>query len=519
MNLKTRLAAMMVLGLVAVVAVQFVLAERERRELAAQLAQLSGELDRSTAFFVERVHAMSAKRIPEDMQALLAGLAPDTTGGGGPRTTVRVLVYADSTGAHGAVAMPPRGRFETGIERIEYTHTQRDTVVSPTGQIGMLWVREETRTASGDTALQRRLRTLQRSLPAGPGGDRDLVVNLPLPAAGDDSLYSVQMRYSYASLAEELSQSRQRSVVWLAALLALGVAAAIAVAGQFTRPIRALEASFARVQAGDLSTRVQPQRRDEIGHLTASFNDMVARLRESQQISARLAQTEHLASIGRLAAGVAHEVRNPLNAILLNLQQMRDRVERAAAPAAEFDKYHQRIVSEIERLDHLVSGVLDLAKTGELCCEPVDVLVSLRAAVELFRPLAQARGVQVELETPPALPAEADPRRLPAIWNNLLANALDATARGGRIDVRAAAADDSITVTIADDGAGIPAALQARVWEPFHSGREGGTGLGLAIVRAAVEAHGGSIALESAPGAGTRVHVRLPRRPVPAEAR
>jgi signal transduction histidine kinase len=511
MTLKTRLAAMMVLVLVAVVAVQFVMAERERRELAAWLAQLSGELDRSTAVFVERVHRMATGRAPEDLENLLAEFRPDS-GATQPRSQIHVVVLADSS--HGArlPLLPRAGAGGKIVEFVDETVVQCDTIPAP--RSGVVWFRNKVTLGGGDSLVERRIQHLGRAIPA--SGDHDIVVNLPLPGAGRDSAYAVQMRYSYASLADELSRSRRRSVVWLAALLGVGAAAAIAVAGQFTRPIRALETSFARVESGDLDVRVQPRRRDEIGHLTESFNDMVARLRASQRMAERMAQTEHLASIGRLAAGIAHEIRNPLNAILLNLQQLRDRAAGPPAATPEFDKYHQRIVGEIERLERMVGSFLDLAKAGELRAQPVDLVVGLRAAVDLFRPLAQDRGVHLDLVAAANLPAHADPTRLPAVWNNLLANAIEATPRGGRVTLRAQVDADAVRVTVEDDGRGIAPELQAQVWEPFHSGRDGGTGLGLAIVRSTVESHGGRVDLDSRPGGGTRVHVHLPLVPRPA---
>jgi signal transduction histidine kinase len=260
-----------------------------------------------------------------------------------------------------------------------------------------------------------------------------------LPLQDSDSLYSVQVRYSYASLAEELSRSRRRSLVWLVALLGAGIVAAIGVAGQFTRPIRALESSFGRVVEGDLDVRVRPERPDEIGHLTNSFNTMVARLRDSQQMAERLAESEHLASLGRLAAGVAHEIRNPLNAILLNLQQMQDRVRLAALPEArrsgaeivhEVDKYHTRMTNELARLEHLVGSFLDLAKSGELRFETIDAAAGLRGAVELFRPVAADRGIALAADLPEEATVEADASRLATVWNNLIANALQATPQG-----------------------------------------------------------------------------------------
>jgi signal transduction histidine kinase len=539
---------MMLLVLVAVVAVQFVLAERERRELGNRLEQMSGELNRSTAVFVKRAHEIASSELPPDIGDLLTGLAPDsalTVLGKG--ATVRVVVFSDSIrGAQHAARLGSRPS-ELSLQVLEEAVVQGDSgrvfrSLQRSGTKQLVWMRSGLHAAQEsicvDTIGGTEHRFERRVWRAGPGGavasrqdpGRDFVINLPVPhGVFADSLYSVQVRYSYASIAEQLASSRRRSLVWLATLLGLSIVAAIGVAGQFTRPIRALEASFGRVVQGDLDVQVAPERSDEIGHLTASFNHMVARLRDSQRMADRLVASEHLASLGRLAAGIAHEIRNPLNAILLNLQQMQDRVRNTAGAATgrgasldEFDKYHARITGEIARLERMVGSFLDLARSGEVRLDRVDVAAGLRAAVELYRPLAVERGLHLEVDVPERLEMQADPARLPMVWNNLLANAIEATPRGGRVTLRArlvlgaseaapSVARDLIEVEVEDTGPGIPPEARRRIWEPFYSGREAGTGLGLTVVLATVEHHGGTIDVDCPPAGGTRMRVRLPR--------
>ncbi len=539
MTLRTRLAATMVLVLLAVVAVQFVLAERERRDLVDHLAQISSEVDRSTAVFAQRVHELATSSGPAQFDALLREIAPDRARGlaGDGTTKMRVLVFTDSLRLRPANPdLRRRGPETLALNVMERalvlndsgparprTHTERIVWMKRGGVVAVI------DSFSSDSSLALPLQRAAATLPPArtPQADstasadlkRDFVINLPLPAVDTDSTYSLQMRYSYASLAEELAHSRRRSLLWLAALLGMGTLAATAVAGQFTRPIRALEASFGRVVQGDLEVRLRPERNDEIGHLTESFNGMVARLGASQRMAERLAESEHLASLGQLAAGVAHEIRNPLNAILLNLQHMHDRLARAlpagAAPRDDLDKYHARISSEIERLEGMVGSFLDLAKSAELNLESVDLSAGLRGAVELFRPVANERGVQLGLDTSGDLRVPADPARLPTVWNNLLANAIQATPAGGSVTVRARPSATHVDVVVEDTGAGIPAEVRGRIWEPFYSGRENGTGLGLAIVRSTVQHHGGSVEVECPPEGGTRMHVRLPLEPPP----
>jgi signal transduction histidine kinase len=540
MTLRTRLAATMVLVLLAVVAVQFVLAERERRDLVDHLARISGEVDRSTAVFVQRAHELAAGGGPAQFDALLREIAPERARGvvNTGSTQMRVVVFTDSL--HPRPVNPDLRHRNPGALALNVT--QRSVVLRDSGRVRprthterIFWMNRAGVVAvidsfSSDSSLAVQpqpaaspLAAARSSVPDSTTNNdprRDFVINLPLPTLDSDSSYSLQMRYSYASLAEELAHSRRRSLLWLAALLGMGTLAATAIAGQFTRPIRALEASFGRVVQGDLGVRLRPERNDEIGHLTESFNDMVARLGASHRMAERLAESEHLASLGQLAAGVAHEIRNPLNAILLNLQHMHDRLARAlpagAAPRDDLDKYHARIASEIERLESMVGSFLDLAKSAELNLESVDLAPGLRAAVELFRPVANEQGVRLTLDMHGDLRIVADPARMPTVWNNLLANAIQATPAGGSVTLRARRSDAQVDVVIEDTGAGIRPEVRARIWEPFYSGRENGTGLGLAIVRSTVQHHGGSVEVECPPEGGTHLHVRLPVEPTAA---
>ncbi|MEZ4648544.1 MAG: HAMP domain-containing sensor histidine kinase [Candidatus Eisenbacteria bacterium] len=386
----------------------------------------------------------------------------------------------------------------------------------------------------------------------------DVVINLPLLGADSDSFLAVQVRYPLDAIQAELENQRKRGLLWLGTVLGVGVLGAFLVAGQFTRPIRALQASFRKVEEGDLSVHVEPRRGDEIGRLTGSFNEMVDRLRESREVETRLGEAERLASVGRLAAGVAHEIRNPLNAIQLTALQMRDVALRGAETSSptgvQLERYYQLVSNEVKRLERLVSAFLDLAREESLSRLRIDGAASLEASVELFRREAAHRSVTIELASPGAVPLLADPTRLPAVWNNLLSNALAASPDGGTIRVdghvergsherterptdgegartdspdanevmEPGAGDGSgvhgpegvptFVVTVRDEGPGVSPEDRTRVWDPFFSGRESGTGLGLSIVRAVVERHGGGVrVLDSERGAA--FEIRLPMEP------
>jgi signal transduction histidine kinase len=549
MTLKVRLATMMIVVLVAVLALQFLLLERDRRLLEDRVEELSAGLDRTSAIFVE--HARDLAHRPREFEQILDSVL-DESEVAGRSTHLSLVVWADSSARAGSdttfvwrdleeletpvmqiheestfLRRPgdslqvERRSWKSGRVVIVQAETADSTVLaglvggapgsgapdSSARRLGRV-AREE---SSGSAPPWGRPEVRQR-LPWPPPADAsydrlELVVNLPV-GADADSFYAVQMRVPFAPIHEELAASRRRSLLWLSAVIGVGILGAVLVAGQFTRPIRTLQRSFGRVVEGDLDLEVKRERKDEIGQLTDSFNDMVRRLKQSKTMEHRLAEAERLASVGRLAAGVAHEVRNPLNAILLTMQQMRSRVQAGEDPAS-FDRYYSLATGEIARLERMVSAFLDLSRAGVLRMAPLDLAESLESSVRVFEQEAEQRGVRVRRAWPAPLPIEGDPSRLPMVWSNLLANALAVSYAGREIVVSAERRGDEVVVRVTDEGPGFSPEHLPHIWDPFYSGRDGGTGLGLAIVRAAVEHHSGRVAAGNGER-GARVEVILP---------
>jgi two-component system sensor histidine kinase HydH len=233
-------------------------------------------------------------------------------------------------------------------------------------------------------------------------------------------------------------------------------------------------------------------------------------LTEIKTLEAEMARGERLATVGNLAAAVAHEIRNPLSAVSMGLQRLRAEFE--PAEGEEYRRIVDLVQGEVRRLNAIVEEFLSLARPIQLRPEPVPVAALLDEVRRLVEPQAGRAGIVVERTIPDALPAlRADRDRIKQVLLNLVLNAIDAMPSGGRLTMGGAASGTAVTLTVTDTGSGIPPELLPRVFEPYVTTKTKGLGLGLAIARRIVDAHGGRIEAESGAGQGTRFRVTLPR--------
>jgi signal transduction histidine kinase len=225
----------------------------------------------------------------------------------------------------------------------------------------------------------------------------------------------------------------------------------------------------------------------------------------------RGAQSDRIAAIQTLSAGLAHEVRNPLNSARLQLELLERRLRRAD-PDPKLIQPVEQISDEIERLTRLLNEFLAFARPSELALADHDVAAIVREVVAAQKAFATTRGAAIQVAGVSSLRAYIDAQKLRQISHNLVHNALEAVAPGGHVLVTIDGSDDHVHLTVEDDGPGIPEAIQRRIYEPFFTTKEAGTGLGLSIVHGMVVAHGGTITVASSPDK-TRFDVSLPRRP------
>lgn len=219
---------------------------------------------------------------------------------------------------------------------------------------------------------------------------------------------------------------------------------------------------------------------------------------------------DRLAAMQTMSDGLAHELRNPLNAAQLQLELHERRLRREAGDPRLLEPI-ELAQQELGRLGALLGDFIAFARPPDLCVQDHDVAALVRHAVELERRIAERRGAALAVEGPAPVMAEVDGPKLQQVVSNLVRNAIEAVPPGGHVSVEVVPGDERFVIRVGDDGPGIPEAIRPRIYEPFFSTKECGTGLGMSIVHSLVAMHGGTIDLATGP-AGTRVDVAIPRR-------
>jgi signal transduction histidine kinase len=243
--------------------------------------------------------------------------------------------------------------------------------------------------------------------------------------------------------------------------------------------------------------------------LYESLRDVMARQREREtEVSSRLQHTERLASLGELAAGLAHEIKNPLAGIHGVLELLRDESD----DESKMSLYGE-MLRELDRVNGTIQSLLGFARPAKPRRKATDVEVLLDSTAQLMRPGLVKRGIKLEISTAPNLSEfDIDPVQIRQVLVNLISNAADAIEEKGTIAVNATALPDGkgLLLAVEDDGSGISEDSLAQIFEPFHTTKFSGTGLGLSVVRSFVQQHGGRIEVESEPDKGSTFFVVLP---------
>jgi signal transduction histidine kinase len=389
---------------------------------------------------------------------------------------------------------------------------------------------EERELADGVAEIQRQIRAVgDRIIAMTKAGDREGAYRtaqvelkgrlLPSLTAMNREVYrrarESSVRGAYTRLEEILAGEGRTLILIIALTVAAGLLASWIISRGLTRPIRELTQAMAVVGEGKLDHPITPSSRDEIGELAWAFGRMTERLRgniaQLDRTQAQLVQSEKLASIGEMAAAVAHGLRNPLASLRAAAQLARRHPD---SPAAR--EQLDAIIAEVDRLDRRISHLLSFSRPAPFRPMPESVPHLVEGLLPAFAEPLREHQVSLEVDLPPTLPGvRVDPMQMEQAILELVSNALDAMPRGGRLRIAAqtlngADTPPEVAIEVTDTGGGIPEHLLNTVCEPFFTTREEGTGLGLAIAKRYVEQNGGRLEIESRTGAGTTVRVRLP---------
>lgn len=326
----------------------------------------------------------------------------------------------------------------------------------------------------------------------------------------DGKPYELLTRYTLSAQTEVVRAFKNKYVAALTLLFFLTLGLMIYLVVRTLRPLTDLSESCAQISQGNLSDVLVRNSSDEIVSLERTFNRMVASLREKELVESNLRQAQRLSALGNLAAGVAHDIRNPLNAIKLLSSHTEDLVHDTAHGESAVRQL-QTIRNEVDRLEEIVSSFLSLAKDRELEPEPTYVDAMLDECVRLVRKDAEAREVNLATDLRCAdLQLMLDPQEWTRAILNVIINALEACPPGGRVRVFSRMTESWCEVEVRDDGPGIPKDVLEHAFDPYFTTKGTGTGLGLSITRGIVEEHGGSIAITSAEDQGTQVVLTIP---------
>jgi signal transduction histidine kinase len=334
---------------------------------------------------------------------------------------------------------------------------------------------------------------------------------IPLKNATGNVMAVLNVSISRSGMVEAQQHIRNIAYGVAAAGILFAILCSLWIAARVSRPIEQLARAAEEVAGGNWEARVPVRGRDEVGVLGRSFNHMTAELVSQRE---RLVQTERVAAWRELARRLAHELKNPLFPLQLTVENL---TRARALPADEFDEIFQESTAtlsmEIANLKTIIGRFSDFSKMPRPELERVDARDAIERVRALYEPTAIHDGkiqFEIALASRPAS-VNADPELLHRALSNLVLNAMDAMPDGGRLTLSAKSIGDKVEIRVSDTGQGMTPEECERLFTPYYTTKEHGTGLGLAIVQSVIADHGGTITVESKPGAGATFVITLPR--------
>ncbi len=339
---------------------------------------------------------------------------------------------------------------------------------------------------------------------------------MPAFAQGASRWGSVKIGLSLEPMYARAREIQKVLLLIGAAGFVLGILGAAILARRITRPLHRLVEATVRIAKGDFShTIALPSGQDEVGELARSFNGMTAQLlrarEQTEEANRKLVQHEKLASIGRMAATIAHEIRNPLTSVKLNIQKIAEEEAFAETVRAHLDLS----LEGIDQIERFIKELLNFTRVQELSLERWQIDQIVDESLKVVRDVLAQKKIVVEKACTDGLPAVlADADKMRQVFLNVLRNAHEALGPGGKIGVSCDAVAEGgrtmVRVRITDNGPGIPEKDRPNIFEPFFTTKPSGFGLGLANARKIVEQHNGTIAIGKKRGRGSAFVILIP---------
>ncbi len=322
-------------------------------------------------------------------------------------------------------------------------------------------------------------------------------------------------------LEEKYTDMRKRAITTFLAIVLVGMGIAIAVshflARTILKPLNGLVLASKQIAKGNLNYRVKNGTADEIGELGAAFNTMASSLKErddqlKEYTRQQIMRSERLATLGELAAGVAHEINNPLTGVLTYVRLIQKRLDKRSDADSDFRRYLGKVEKETDRCSTIVKNLLDFARQSDPNLKSIDVNLVINESLDLLEHKIRLQNVTVEKKLSSVPSVTADFAQLQQVFMNLIINAVEAMEHGGKLTIITKPDNESkmVVIEFIDTGIGIPKEKLTQIFDPFYTTKQKGTGLGLSVVFGIISRHKGEIDVKSEVGVGTTFTIRLP---------
>jgi signal transduction histidine kinase len=342
--------------------------------------------------------------------------------------------------------------------------------------------------------------------------DEGQFYNVIVPVVANGKHYGyIHLTVNTEDFSAQMRKRLVRRIAATAMILGIGLLLSIILARRYTKPIEEVVQAAKKVAYGNLDQEIRTNRKDEIGELANSFNEMVGKLREERVLEERLRRAEQLAGLGQFSMSIAHEIRNPLNFINLSI----DHIQKKYGPGEggekiAYDSLIRNIKNEIQRVSGFAESFLEFSRPMEMNLRKIDMAALIEEVLELVKAKAEKDGIAIVREVGPLPEMELDPGLMKTCLYNILQNAFHAMPGGGKIVLRARREDDRLNIEIEDTGEGVSAEKISKIFDPFFTTKQKGIGIGLSLTKRVVEEHRGSIQFRSVEGRGSTVAISLP---------